>query len=86
MKFNIKDQDLKTISTEQLLQEVKTIKKMSISFGILLIVLVCLGIYVSINNSGLLSLLIAPFILSPILYVFSKKAIVIKEEIKRREI
>ncbi|MBI9058443.1 MAG: hypothetical protein JEZ01_11835 [Labilibaculum sp.] len=59
---------------------------MSISFGLLLMVLVCIGIYLIINNSELLSLSIAPFILSPILYLFSKKAIVIKVEIKSREI
>lgn len=86
MKFKIKEEDLKTISTKQLQQEAKTIKAASISFGIMLITLLCLGIYVSLNNLGLLSLVVVPFILSPILYVFAKKMFLITEEIKNREI
>lgn len=84
MTINMKNQDLKEISTEQLQQQIKTIKNMSIAFVIMLIVLLGIGIYVSMGNSELASLVIAPFILSPILYVFSKKALIIKGEIESR--
>ncbi|BAX81889.1 hypothetical protein [Labilibaculum antarcticum] len=86
MKLSAKEKDLKTISTEQLQLEAKTIKVASIALGIMLIMLLCLGIYLSINNSGSLSFIVAPFILSPILYVFSKKAFIINEELKSREL
>ncbi len=86
MKLSTKEESLKTISTAQLQQEAKTIKNVSIIFGTMLMLLLCIGIYVSINNLGLRSLIVAPFILSPILYVFAKKAFSINEEIKSREI
>jgi hypothetical protein len=86
MKFRTNEENLKTISTEQLQLEAKTIKVASIALGIMLILLLCLGIYVSINNLGLLSLVVIPFALSPILYVLSKKVFLINEEIKSREI
>lgn len=86
MKLSTKEESLKTISTAQLQQEAKTIKNVSIIFGTMLMLLLCIGIYVSINNLGLRSLVVAPFILSPILYVFAKKAFSINEEIKSREI
>ena len=84
MELNVNTQNLTTIGTEQLEQEAKTIKGASIAFGFLLIVLLCLGIYLSLNNLGLLSLVLVPFILSPILYVFAKKNFLINEEIKSR--
>ena len=86
MKFNIEEPDFSPISTDQLQQEAKTLQGALLALGILLIVLLCLGIYVSLNNLGLISLVAVPFILSPILYVFAKKIFLIKEEIKSREI
>jgi hypothetical protein len=86
MKLSAKEENLKARSIEQLQQEAKTINNVSITFGTMLIVLLCIGIYVNIYNLGLLSLVVVPFILSPILYVFAKKAFIINEEIKSREI
>ncbi|WP_096431717.1 hypothetical protein [Labilibaculum antarcticum] len=74
MKFSRKEENLKTI------------KAALLALGIMLITLLCLGIYVSINNFGSLSFIVVPFILSPILYVFAKKTFTITEEIKSREI
>ncbi|PKQ62071.1 hypothetical protein BZG02_14165 [Labilibaculum filiforme] len=85
MKFNLQEPDLTNISTEQLQQEAKIIKRVLIAFAIMLILLLFLGIYVSLNNLGLFSLVIVPFILSPIIYVIAKKSFLIKLEIQNRE-
>lgn len=86
MKFSTKKEDLKMADTEQLQQEAKVIKIASISFSLLLIVLLCIGTYVSMYNIELLSFVAVPFILSPILYVFAKKKFMISEELKSRKI
>ncbi|PCH67601.1 MAG: hypothetical protein COC06_10985 [Bacteroidales bacterium] len=84
IKFSTKEEDLKAISTEQLLQEIKTIKVTTMTLIVLLAIEFCVAIYVSIDNPGMFSLVVVPFALSPILIINLKKGKDMKKEIKSR--
>lgn len=82
MKLDTKD--LKSTGTEQLRQEAKITKITSITLGIMLLVLLALAIYVSLNHTKMISLLVVPFALSPILFIIAKRKLLIKQEIESR--
>lgn len=77
----MKEQDLKAMSTEKLQHNAKTIAVATSVLGALLFVEFCLAIYVSIDNTGMLALLVIPFALSPIMFINIKKV----RQIKNRQ-
>ncbi|WP_372751818.1 hypothetical protein [Labilibaculum sp.] len=85
MKLSTEETELKLISTEQLHQEAQIINQAAIALGLLLIVLLGIAIFINLNYTPIISLLVVPFALLPILFVVSKRKLLVTEEIKGRK-
>ncbi|MFD2717657.1 redox-active disulfide protein 2 [Hymenobacter monticola] len=81
----MKPEDLKTLSSEELLKRQKTIKLVSGALAAMLLILLVMGISLTIQKKRFVSLIVIPFSLLPILMlnltIFKK----IKDELYLRK-
>jgi len=80
----MKEQDFKVMTTEKLQKDLKMIKAVTATHGVMILILFCFALYLSIVKDQMRTFVVTPIALSTLVFVNMNSIKKIKEEIKSR--